>query len=513
MEFAIVNDNAVSVTHQGVSLLYNVTQLKKSNLIVPGKDLFFEINQYISTLDQHTQYEIYKLYEDLRDLRDNDIGVSFNVQQKETTNIVTQLYKYLDIEKLALFTARANIVYPDGLISRSSEQASNLNINANINYYKEDYDGLIVLVIALRPMIPIWGEYVSINKEAVGTQYKEHRALKLLSKSTIDTSPYMERLRLYINEWRTTGNARNTLSDDIAVLDGISSDNITEYILGLILVRRLSICNVHANTEKDSIISSVYSYLKSKLGEAANIFKTSKKYDDGTGRESGEEMSILEKYKISSKLTHGDREFIKEYSRLPINVAKELDPTIDLFILEECLQHNHATGLSLNNHQRLMTQWTTYNAFPPQGVYELTKLEIINLVSVAQALLIHWGMYDLALIITSDIEEQSINVHVSTRVGMSEMLLTELNHRYPYQKITRRQSDKPNIAYSSIHKLNTELFTRMFVTNAPKTLASHLNIKSNKYSCPVNLVDQLAELLIKVDDINTKGDKHATLRN
>lgn len=506
MEFSIVNDDSVAVTHQGASLLYNVTQLKKSNLIMPGKDLFFEINQYMSTLDHHVQFEIYKLYEDLRDLRDNDIGVSFNVQQRETTDIVTQLYKLLDLTKLAAFAARAHVVYPDGLISRNSEAALGSNINANINYYKEDYDGLVVLVIALRPMIPIWGEYVAINKEAVGTQYKEHKALKLLAKSSLDNSPYMERLRLYINEWRTTGNARNTLADDIAVLDGISSDNITEYILGLILVRRLSICNIHANTEKDSIISSVYSYLKSKLGEAANIFKTNKKYDDGAGRESGEEMSILEKYKISSKLTHGDREFIKEYVRCPTNVAKDIDAEVDLFVLDECLELNHSLKLPISNHQRLLTQWTTANVFPSVGIYDLNKIEITNLLSVAQALLIKWEMYELALIINANVEYNTINMNASTRSVIADEFLIELNHLYPYQKTSRRQQDKPNIAHDALHKLNVELMSKMFLVNPPPTLKEKLKLSGKKYNCPVALIDQMAKLLIKVDSLNHKGE-------
>lgn len=499
MEFSIVNDNAVAVTHQGVELLYNVTHLKKSNLITPGKDLFLEINQYMRTLDDHVQFQIFKLYDDLRDLRDNDIGVSFNTQQKETTEIVTRLYELLDLTRLAQFAFRARVVYPDGLISRNSDKPLTSNINENINYYREDYDGLVVLVIALRPMIPIWGEYIAINKDAVGTQYKEYRALKLLSKSTLDASPYMERLRLYINEWRTTGNTRSTLQDDVAVLDGISSDDLTDYILGLILVRRLSLCNIHANTEKDSIISSVYSYLKSKLSEAANTFKTNKKYDDGGGRENGEEMSILEKYKISSKLTHGDREFIKEYARLPINIAKEIDPTVDLFVLDECLQTNHGVKLDISNHQRLLTQWTVSKAFPAQGIYELTKFEVTNLLSVAQAVLIHWELYDLALLITANIEPNYINVVMPNRAAISDDLLRELNNLYPYQKVHRRQQDKANIAYDAIFKLNASLMPAKFNVNLTQTLSEKLDLNGQQYICPSSLTDQLAELLIKVN--------------
>lgn len=506
MEFSIVNENAVAVTHQGVQVLYSVLHLKKSNLITPGKDLFLEINQYMSTLDQHVQFKIFKLYEELRDLRDSPIGVSFNTQQKETTEMVTKLYKYLNLDKLAQFAMRAHVVYPDGLISRNSEQAHGSNVNENINYYKEDYDGLVVLVVALRPMIPIWGEYIALYKDAVGTQYKEYSALKLISKSTLDQSPYMDRLRLYINEWRTTGNTRSTLQDDIAVLDGISSDDIVNYILGLILVRRLSLCNIHANTEKDSIISSVYSYLKSKLSEAANTFKTNKKYDDGGGRENGEEMSILEKYKISSKLTHGDREFIKEYARLPINVAKEIDATVDLFVLDECLEFNHSIKLPINDHQRLLTQWTTSKAFPAAGIYELNKFEITNLLSVAQAILINWGLYELALIITANVNTESINLSSSNRNGMSEELLRQLEHIYPYQKSTRRQQDKPNIAHDSIHKLNTSLMSHMLIVNPTKTLSEKLELSGTNYNCPVTLIDQLAELLIKVNSNTIKGE-------
>lgn len=500
MQFSIINEETVVVSHLGAELLFKVTELKKSKLNVPGKDLFLEINQYLNELDHHTQFAIFKIYKELRELRDDIISVPFNTQQKETIQMMSQLYKLIDIDRLAKFAARTNIIYPEGLFSRSSEQAVTSNVNVNINYYKEDYDGLVVLVLALRPMIPVWGEYIALYKTDTGTQYKEYKALKLLSKTTINNSPYMDRLRLYINEWRTTGNSRGTLADDIAVLDGISSDDLTDYILGLILVRRLSLCNIHANTEKDSIISSVYSYLKSKLTEAANTFKTKKKYDDGVGRESGEEVSILEKYKISSKLTHGDREALKEYARLPVNIAKEIEPEIDLFILEECLTLNHTLNLPISDHQRLITQWVTYQAFPPQGIYELNKLEVTNLISVAQAILIHWGYYELALLITSNIAFNEVNLAPSSRASISDKLLEELDKIYPYRKPNKRQQDKANLAYDAIYKLNTDLMSRMFTTNPTDTIKEQLNLTTNVYSCPVTLIDQMADLIIKVNN-------------
>lgn len=500
MQFSIRDSEHVIVSHLGSELSFKVTELKKSKLNVPGKDLFLEINQYLSELDHQVQFDIFNIYGELRELRDDIISVPFNTQQKETIEMMTRLYELLDIDRLAKFAARTNIIYPEGLFSRTSEQAIASNVNVNINYYKEDYDGLVVLVLALRPMIPVWGEYIALYKSDTGTQYKEYKALKLISRTSINASPYMDRLRLYINEWRTTGNTRATLADDIAVLDGISSDDLTDYILGLVLVRRLSLCNIHAKTEKDSIISSVYSYLKSKLTEAANTFKTKKKYDDGTGRESGEEVSILEKYKISSKLTHGDREFLKEAARLPLNIARLIDPEVDVFVLEECLNLNHTINLPISNHQRLLTQWITCNAFPPQGIYELSKIEVTNLISVAQAISITWGYYEIALLITSNILPNQVNLAPPSRAVISDNLLDELDKIYPYQKTNKRQQDKANLAYDAIHKLNAELISRMFVVNPTQTLKDNLNLSTNTYSCPATLVDQMADLIIKVNN-------------
>lgn len=504
MKFSILDNDTVVVSHQGTMLNFDVTELKKSKLNIPGKDLFFEINLYLEELDHHTQHSIFQIYMELRELRDDIISVPFNTQQKETVNMMTRLYNLLDMDRLAQFAARANVIYPEGLFSRNSEESFKSNVNVNINYYKEDYDGLVVLVIALRPMIPVWGEYISLNKNSTGTSYKEYKALKLLAKTTIFVSPHLDRLRLYIDEWRSTGNSRSTLADDVAVLDGISSDDITDYILGLVLVRRLSLCNIHANTEKDSIISSVYSYLKSKLSEAANTFKTYKKYDDGVGRENGEEVSKLEMYKISSKLTHGDREFLKQYVNYPINVAREIDANVDLFILQECLDLNSTLDLKINNHQKLLTQWITYNAFPPAGIYELSKIEVTKLLSVAQAILIQWGFLELALLISANVSPNEVNLAPPSRVNISEEKLEALDAIYPHRKSYKRQQDKANLAHDAIFKLNTEMMARMYILNPTETLKKLIDIPNGLYSCQTTLIDQMADLMIKVDSVVNK---------
>lgn len=502
MKFYMPNQNTVTVAHRNVEVSFNITPLKRSRLI--NEDLFNEINEYISGLDHNIQFQIFEVYKNIREIRDYSVGIAFHIQQKDTIDEVTKLYKLLDVDRLRLFAMRANIKYPPGLVRRDSEQALSLNVNENINYYKEDYDGLVVMVLALRPMIPIWGEYIEIYKSAVGNRYREYSAFQLLSNSTFYTQDFVERVRRYIGEWRATssGMARRELSADAAVLDGISSDSLTDYLLSIVLVRRISLTPIHATSEKDSIISNLYGYLKSKMDETANNFRTKKKYDDtvDVGDKNGD-GSILDKYKISTKLTHGDIQFIKSYTSDPVKVAQEVDPTVDLFILQECVDINRDINITVDKHQRLITQWTLYSVFPPQGFFELNRKEVVNLISVAQALLTHWGFNELALIISASVDNATMNAPTLTRAGITDDLLRELDEIYPYRRSVSRQSEKSNVAHEEIHKLSVELLSKTFLTNPTPTLVERMGLINIEYNCPVNIINLLAQLLIKVHQI------------
>ena len=48
-------------------------------------------------------------------------------------------------------------------------------------YTKPDYVKLIGLTLALRPMIPIWGEFIERTHKETGTSFKEYYAYLLMA--------------------------------------------------------------------------------------------------------------------------------------------------------------------------------------------------------------------------------------------------------------------------------------------------------------------------------------------
>lgn len=497
MRFTITeDDNTIIITNRERSVSFSISALKRSKLSEPGKDLFAEINAYIETLDMQVQYNMFKCFDEIRELRDDIIAVSFNTQQRETAELIKRFYDLLNLDGLEIWIRkhRTLINIPSDLISRDSEEAKSLNHNKNINYYREDYEGLVFLVIALRAMIPIWGEYIHLTKSQVGSKHKEYQAYKLIELSKLYSCPQINRLRHYIAETRATNVSRKLLASDAAVLEGISSDSLNEYLLSTLLVRKVAITNVNT-----SIISAIYSYLKNKITETSESFKVNAKHDDISGSTDQRDRSLLENYKIATKLTYGDNEFMRQYARDPYQVAYHVDPTIDNRILDSCLATNQNNpNLLIQDHMIIITQWTLSGVFPPLGLYELHREELINLISVTQALFIHWGIAQLPLIVTGVIDDSMISAVSTTRATINDDLLDKLEEIFPYKK-QGKTAKKSNLAYEDISDLMYSLINRCFSVNPPTAYTERFGNTQMLMDCPLNIINLLAQVVIRVN--------------
>lgn len=491
------NDNVV-IRYHDQSIEYNVTQLKRSRLIEADKDLFAEINAYIQTLDQTVQFGLFECMKEINQIRYDDLGVSYHVQLKETREQLKIFYNLLELQNLEVWIKRNRhlINIPGDLISKDSEEARTSNHNVNINYYLEDYDGLIFLVIALRPMIPIWGDYIQTNKETVGSKHKEYQAYKLLELTPLIHCHQLERLRFYIAETRATNASKKMLSSDAAVLEGISSDSLNEYLLATVLVRKVALTNVN-----NSIISSIYSYLKNKISEASETFKISPKHAIPSYDDTPRDRSKLENYKISASLTYGTIEFIRSYMNDPYTVARHLDPSVNLSLVENCLETNRRlTQFQIQDHMVLLTQWMIGSIFPANGIYELSRNGVIDLISVCQATLIHWGIDGLPLLITGRVEDSLFAEISTTRANIEDHLLEQLEVIFPYKKAGKTHK-RANLAFEAINKFTHKFLTRYFHTTPPQCYTEIFGEVPRMIECPLNVINQIAYMVIKTNSI------------
>lgn len=490
----------VVVSYKGHVVFFKVSSLGKSGLSINDEDLFKEINRYIETLDFNDQFRLFEIYQEIRELRD-DVGVSFRAQQRETKELVKEIYEIIDIESLKIFMmTQTHVQYPTNLLSVNDPNAYTPTLNVNINYFLEDYKGLVVLVVALRPMIPIWAEYIEINVAATGANFKEFRAYQLIKPASVFKSAPMERLCLYVTEWLMSGNKRKELEENAGVLDSISSDGLSDLLLAKILVRKISVVNISAKTDKESIISSVYNYLNTKITETAKDFRTfdkklTERADDGES-----EKSVLENYKISTKITHGDIAFIVQYCSDPVKLAYDIDPTIPSELVMDCVQVNQTHGIQISYHMLAITQWIMNKVIPANAIVELQVNEMIYLVSACQALLIHWGFLNIALIITGRRKTDRV-VATALSVGIDDALLKQLDHHYPYFKPHTRNKIKANVAHTSLISLTDHLTVHSLEIMPPNALREIPEFQTGVLTIPPTIINDLARLLIKLNEI------------
>ena len=127
-----------------------------------------------------------------------------------------------------------NVHVPDGVLEEVSTLETSKSIIAR-TYVKRDYTELVILAIALRPLIPIWDEYIDRIKDWVGSNYKEVAAMKLLHNSCIAECPPMTRLMTYIQ-----GSIDPDAEDLSGILSGLGSMEKPEWLLSMVVVIRLS---------------------------------------------------------------------------------------------------------------------------------------------------------------------------------------------------------------------------------------------------------------------------------
>lgn len=498
--FEMIDLSTVGVYYSGERVDLNIKGLRKSTMVSMDTHIFDALNGYVATLSGAKQHQLFVLYDDINNLLTSPIGMDFVTQQEVLSDLVAKIYQTLDFDEFISYSRKYPVIYPTNLVNRNDASAEFLN--DEINYYMDDYEALVVLTQLLRPMVPIWGAYVTHNREVVGNAYKEFRAFKLLHKVRIYQSPAMERLRRYIDAWRKTSSRK--LADNAAVIDGISSDNLTEYLLGLILVRRLALSELDAQNNNSSLVAAVYNYLRTKLTDAERNFSVKHKFNTRNDSDP-DELSVIDKYRTPSDLSHGDRRFILEGANEWDTLVRVIDPSTPLALVQECidaLQKNEYHHV-IEEHTDLITGWMCQPAFPHEGLVELKKQSLVNVVGVAQAFLIHWGYYDMAVFLTASRSTSKMGSdRVSPNYTVADDVLAALDVAYAHKRQSRGQSVKENQTLEAIYMLHRKVNNSLFhiAPYQPKTLFDK-KVYPADITTPADFIPILCSVLVKIDQL------------
>lgn len=497
------DDKKIMITsHLGKSLRWNVSTYNRIDM-EGYTDNFREINRFLNTRTDVQQQYIFDVLGEIRELFDEIMP--FNVLQGELTELVTKLYAYITLDELVFYiNYKATISYPTDL----KESYGLSDVNRSRTYLKHEYQGLVLIVLALRIMVPIWGEYMNTNDGRVGSQFKHYRALHIMYNTPLMNSPQMMRLREYVDT-----NIVGSKDRSNAVLAGISTEELPEYILADLLVRGISTKSLDATPQGSSIITQVYAHVKRSVRDVVRRFHPTEEKFRGGDNEREDRSSQLEQYKKTQSVSIGDIEMHKLSLTQYEDLLLQIDPTMDLAKLTECqVAIKTRPRLAIEKHNSLLVQWVVAGAggsLPngeeeminePRCVPELNYLEMLGLIAATQALLWHWGFLDLALIVTSSIDREQMAMATGSRTQASRSTMNILNEIYPYQQTNKSPSNNKNLAHLAVDEYEKHLRNRYLKPKVPRGLKDHFESTKTTHGwlCPNDILTQLTNLLAHI---------------
>jgi hypothetical protein len=402
------NPRSVKVVHDGNELFFNVATYTKtydrSESVNPHK-MFDELNEYWATCTNEQLNRIWDVY--MRSHQALKFQTDINVIEKMVRRYVAEMYAQVNLSSIRDWVVfKSNILIPSSLKDQYEE--SELQDYRDRTYLRSHYIDLVAMTLGVRMMVPLWGEFIGVSEGDTG-QFKEYVAMKLLYDSHIVVSPAMTRLRDYVRS--TIVNSKENNVSAAAILVGISTTELPDYVTAMAVVRRLAIGDVSPPDENSHIITNIHQYIGNTLRSLDRKFggkqfggRVTDKNEATNNRNGPDEqtVSVAEMYKVKQEVPDGELVALSVYTENVHAMAAKVDASIDPALVDACL----ASVMKLDKepvlkHQVTLVQWTLKDVLPTRAGESLDKPAIMRAMAVTQALLWHWGYFDIAALVTA----------------------------------------------------------------------------------------------------------------
>lgn len=463
-------------------------------------DPFKEINGFWSWLQPMRRVRIYNVYKAIREEMQNTNNSNF--LQTRLQELVTQLYAEQPLEEFQHWIHYyGELKYPTNFKTvHDPDDPMPLR-----TYLISDYKELAVVALALRVMFPIWGHYMNEIKRTMDSDWKEYYSISLIYNTYIHQTAAIDRLRDYIESIISTD-----LDNTSAILSTLSSAELVDWLLAIIIIRRLSAGDLEAGETTGNIVTNIHRFVDGTTRDLERKFgKTSEKYGESSNSGIETETSKIEDYRTKEETSIGDSVQFDIYCQNYCHVAlHKSDPTVPIENLHHVLVNELGALLvsPIQEIQLRFVEWMFPDQISPGGVENLNKQYLISMMGVSHCLLWHWGFYELAAISTAVCRDfESTFMQLSNgKQGLSESTLSRLSEHYPYIYINERDARKANPVYMAIIDTAGVMSRKQWraTTDVAKLRAVGVNCDDNGYlSLSHNLTEQLALLVIKIEEM------------
>lgn len=508
-----------TTSHKGQSITWSTRAYSKVKLNDPAR-VFLEINTYLEGAPDEVQDRIWNSYVKIRDL----FNMDFDPAHISSTLIhyISELYSALPMNGLRRWLLTVGNLHIPSEIQTTITDESRYNKREQ-TYLQHDYINLATVALALRVMVPVWGEYIDQGTDQ--ELHKENDVVGLISRCEIANWPLLEKDE--VGEEVDTvfdkleGYVKFCVEDEPTTLGslwrGMSSVEIPLHLRSKVLVRRLTIVPLN-DPMSHSIVANTFRYVRSNLNpaERSPTDRVNEKRPEGGGGDDEDKTSFIEAHKTKGRVSPGDIEAFNldamDYNLL----ARTVDPTIDPEILRKCINCvQQSATKEIRPHQILIAQWVMAKAFPSRAFYHISKLPVNVLLATSQALLWHWGYFDVAIFMQVEPlkhgEHNSTNQLNQTRSGtrIANKYKPLLDELYPHMRLAKVPQNgeipKPdNMAGIAINNCNQSIRSSNWVFLGPQELFKLAGqvAPNNVLIPPQNIKHTLTEVVLHLAQIN-----------
>jgi hypothetical protein len=499
------------IEHKGKVVEFQVSVFGKGAMIEEGdddglsNDVFHYLNFYWSQLDDPVQDGIFQVYENVREI----INSSYTVgdMNENLSKAVAELLSYHKLSEVQMWLSfSSGVMVPQTFLPEYVPNMDN-NSTREKTYTRSDYLELVALSLALRSMIPIWGEYISSTRRSYGNYYKEFHAYMLLKYSEINNSLAVQKLRTYIS------NLMNQSKDDSEkLMNVLSTEDYPQWLLSLTVVKKLCIGDISGNNPKDpkqDIVKYLYKFLMQRIRspDADHANRIQKNKLDDIGREN--KGTVLERYRMKTNLSLGEVVEL-EYS---VEDLPYVATRLTSLMTEDIFNSAQRTCQLLQPHQVtdvqvLLLSWVMKPVISPRGISYLNRDIIIQLLGVLQSVLWARGHKYLSLLVTS-YPRYSNDEYVLAPQSSKDRIPKELSDKiellYPFSKPIGRVSTGKvsNYALEAVDQVVADLVSHSWVPTAEdRWLRETLGNTSRVFVIKPDIRSDLAKLLIELGERN-----------
>lgn len=488
----------INTEHNGEQIEWDVAILGRLTAN-ENYDIYEHINAYWASLPEDRQTAIFNIYREIHDIF--DVTYAAPKLQEQLFKPIARLMDLHRLDDVKFWTDFTPMVFIPSDLAEVYRDSSENKITPERTYLREDYQWLVALILVLRSMIPIWGAFIERTEKEIGVNFKEFMAFKLLvySDNVMESIP-MLKLRAF-----TAQNIWPEKEKSSAIWGHVSSEDFPDWILSLVVVRRLSTVDMRGEVNDNHPVKKMFSFVRHRAGTHETSFegKISQKVFEGAKQDGENNLSVFEGYKNKQELSQGEIAPFRFYMQDVLRVARHICPDLEEQTLDMSLTSVHnIRHFKLHRPQLRLVQMVLNhnNTMSARGIEHLPVNLMKRAVAVAQAALWHRNHKMLAALVSAIADS---NYTADTLEPLSKQTLEELVLLYPY---VNKPSMKPkSVKQTNAGSIAIDRITDLFSANDWRvTLPDSWVVKvtgnrnNRRVSVPRDIRAKLAELAIQL---------------